>query len=457
MLAVQFRGIVLSVFLLGIVPSGCASRVSHDSFVVQTEPPQIFTAIPVSTVTLEPVIAEPVLLQVPQTKIFVTYPNLDGNRVVEGAGFDADNPVDIPLMGKPVWVVAAALDENSVWYVVLETGQVQAFQVQAGLVTEVQFNKPDLPPGMPPVLVSLDEVPTGILQPVADAAVYTNPLLYKDGFVVHVRQDGYLSIAGREGDIVLPIDVLPDARILSDGADRLMFLSNPSDSYAHGIMGDDLEATAITILDTSVRPAASQEINIAPDDVIEGIAPIWVDMNGDGRREIIVTQSNAIEGSRIVVYREDGSVLAEGASIGQGFRWIHQVAVGQFVAGGSLEIATVRTPHIGGVVEIYTLEGDQLVVVDSLSGYSSHRIGSRNLDSALAGDFDGDGMIELVVPDQAQTVLYGVQFSGEHLDPVWNVALGGRLNTNLAGVELADGRLALGAGTEDHLLRIWIP
>jgi hypothetical protein len=457
MLAVQLRGFVFCVLFLGLATSGCAPRASHESLVVQTEPPPIHTAIPVSTVTPEPVIVEPALLQVPQTKISLTYPNLDGNRVVEGAGFHPDSPVDIPLMGKPLWVAAAAMAENSVWYVALETGQVQAFQVQEGVVSEVQANVPNLPPSMPPVLVSLDEVQTGILQPVEDAAVYTNPLLDEDGRVVHVRQDGSLSIAGSEGVEVLPIDVLPDARIVSNGADRLMVLSRPSDKYPHTIMGDAFEATGITIIDTLEKPFVIEEIIIKPDDVIEGLAPIWVDMNGDGHREIVVTQSNAIEGSRIVVYSEDGSVLAQGAPVGQGFRWIHQVAVGQFIESGSLEIATVRTPHIGGVVEIYSLEGDQLVVVDSLSGYSSHRIGSRNLDGALAGDFNGDDVIELVVPDQTQTNLHGIQFSEDGLTSIWNVPLGGRLSTNLVGLELADGRLALGAGTENQILRIWIP
>jgi len=452
--AIHLRGFLFGVILLGLMISGCAPSLTTEPVIFETEPVKSVTEMPALTMTITSEIVDSVPLQVSQAEIFLTYPNLNGNRIVEGAGFQADNPVEIPLMGKPVWVVAAALDESSIWYVALETGQIQAFQIQAGVVTEVK-SPSALPPGMPPVLVSLDDVPTGILQPEADAAIYTNPLLLQDGRVVFLRQDGSLSIIGPEGVDVFPIDVLPDARILSAGDGRLMVLSSPSDKYPHAIMGDALEATGITIIDTAVDPVAVQEIKVATGDVIEGLSPIWTDMDGDGQREIIVTQSNAESGSRIVVYGADGNVLAQGDPIGEGFRWIHQVAVGQFIEGGVLEIAAVRTPHIGGVVQIYALDGNRLVVVDSLSGFSSHRIGSRNLDGALAGDFNGDGLVELVVPDQVQTNLHGIQFTQEGLISVWNVLLESRLSTNLVSFKMADGSLVLGAGTEDNLLIIW--
>jgi hypothetical protein len=32
--------------------------------------------------------------------------------------------------------------------------------------------------------------------------------------------------------------------------------------------------------------------------VVEGVSPIWADLNGDGQREIIVTQSDAEQGRR---------------------------------------------------------------------------------------------------------------------------------------------------------------
>ncbi len=90
-------------------------------------------------------------------------------------------------------------------------------------------------------------------------------------------------------------------------------------------------------------------------------------------------------------------------------------------------------------------------------GYSSHEIGSRNLDRALAGDLDGDGRIELLVPDQAQESLGAIRRTNEGAETAWSIPLDGRLSTNLAAVTLPDGILALGVGLEEGLLRLWLP
>ncbi|GAI31072.1 unnamed protein product, partial [marine sediment metagenome] len=39
----------------------------------------------------------------------------------------------------------------------------------------------------------------------------------------------------------------------------------------------------------------------------------------------------------------------------------------------------------------------------------------------------------------------------------WSVPLGGRLRTNLAAITLPNGTLAIGAGREGKVLRIWLP
>ena len=92
-----------------------------------------------------------------------------------------------------------------------------------------------------------------------------------------------------------------------------------------------------------------------------------------------------------------------------------------------------------------------------LGGYSSHQIGSRNLDSALVADLNGDGHIEVIVPDQSQTTLEGIQMIDNGLEVVWEAPIGGKLNTNLAAVPLPNGQLALGVGHEGNYLRIWLP
>jgi hypothetical protein len=117
----------------------------------------------------------------------------------------------------------------------------------------------------------------------------------------------------------------------------------------------------------------------------------------------------------------------------------------------------VLTPHIGGVVEFYRLAGNRLEIVAQVPGYTSHVIGSRNLDTAVAGDFDGDGRIELLVPNQARTSLGAIRRKPGGAEVAWTIPVGGRVMTNLATVVFPDDALAVGVGHEGNMLRLWLP
>ena len=448
---------LLAIILVLVLVISCTPTPKPKSTQDQTPTP-VLTAIASPDFSLElptPTTVD-ILVQEAESLIALTHQRLDGNRLLVGSGAMPTEPLDIQLSGKPLWVIAAPVQDNSVWVVVLESGQVQAFQIEDRDVSELTLNVLTLPPGMPPVLQVVGNR-VELISPFPDASEYTNPILLEDGTQVYINVDGKLAVIGVDDTYTLGVDALPDARILSDGSGRLLFLSAPTERYPHGVLGDPLEATTITLVDTKADSHEIRKIRIDPGDVIEGIIPIWVDLDGDGEREIIVTQSNADTGARIVVYREDGSLFASGEPIGQGFRWMHQLAIGQFIEGGTQEIAVIRTPHIGGVIELYGLEGDRLEIKTVLSGFSSHQIGSRNLDSALAGDFNGDGKIEIVVPGQSQTTLAGIQSIDDDWQIVWRAPLGGQLSTNLAAVTLSNDRLALGVGTSNDILRVWNP
>jgi hypothetical protein len=190
---------------------------------------------------------------------------------------------------------------------------------------------------------------------------------------------------------------------------------------------------------------------------MESIAPIWADFNGDGTREIAVTRSNAQQGAQLILLNESGQLLATGPAIGSGNRWRHQLAIAPFAPDGTLELVEVRTPHIGGPTNFYQWQGETLAIVTEARGYTSHTIGSRNLDMAVAGRFDRSGNVTLILPTQSRDGLGGIQHKAAGAELVWSLLLNGRLATNIAAITLPNGELALGVGQDNATLRIWQP
>jgi hypothetical protein len=75
----------------------------------------------------------------------------------------------------------------------------------------------------------------------------------------------------------------------------------------------------------------------------------------------------------------------------------------------------------------------------------------------VAGDFDGDEKLEVLLTIQARTELGALQRTAEGAGVACVVPVGGVVATNLAAVTLPDGRLAVGVGREDGILRVWGP
>ncbi len=390
--------------------------------------------------------------------IAYTYQNADGNRYLPAIKTTLTTPpVDMQLEETPVWVVGGVVNGSAVWVVALADGRVFAVQVGAG-TTGMAIQLGQVAPGQPIAAVfSGDGLPT-LLTAGDDLSPLSHPVQLHDDRRVYVAENGDL-VLWRESETLdratdnLPLDARP---VINAEGIIASYTQATAQRYVHGIMGDDIEAAALTLynpLEDTLIPVA--QVVLPGDDVFEGISPFWADLNDDGQQEIVTTVSNQADGAWLRVYNADGSIFAESEPIGQGFRWRHQLAAAPFGINGETQLSDVRTPHIGGMPEFFTLNGDALTVNNAQLGYTSHIINSRNLDMGLAGDFDGDNRPELVITTQDGTTIVALENTLAGVQPAWERPLAGTLTSNLAAVTLADGRAALAAGTDANTLRVW--
>lgn len=226
--------------------------------------------------------------------------------------------------------------------------------------------------------------------------------------------------------------------------------AEPTDRYAHGVLGDRIEWAALEVEDAEGRRA----IYRIPDaSVFEDIAPRLADIDGDGEREAWVVRADATDGARLEAFVVLAGKLVRryaGPAIGTGFRWLNPVGVGDFDGDGAAEAAYVETPHIGGVLTILKPVGDKLEIVARKGAYSTHKIGSKRLDLAAIQDLDGDGSAEIVLPSQVHDRLVVVGMTDGKLVERWRSLpisrIGGGLTlTSDGGDWIADYETPAGA------------
>ncbi len=256
-----------------------------------------------------------------------------------------------------------------------------------------------------------------------------------------ITDNGELHIISENRTTVLDINALPDSQILENDNGKLLVLSDPSDKYTHGISGDKLEPTSVTLISLTDEPSVISSFSVPEDWVIESIRPIWCDWDGDGELDIVLTLSNAMFGAKLALYDESGNLLAESGPIGTGFRWRHALDIAAFGEDGELLLVDIITPHIGGIVTFYSWdkENNSLTTVASLSGYSTHDIGSRAMGMFALLPNEPNNQISLIVPSQSKTELAALRFVSGSIQKEWRLPLGGTLTGNIELVEFESG------------------
>ncbi len=428
-------------------------------FVMQSRYLLLLTLLCLSA-TLSPAQEDGTLLD----RYFYTYHNPAGNRMVRGSGgFPDVQTIDAPLGGIPAWAVGYAM-ETAIWHVVMRNGDLQVVEARPDGIAQTLAYEKGWFAGAPPPVVGVSMVEgTYVLRGDETVSPLSHPLPVNDFEVLYIDRSGNLAL-GREGGIVtsLPVGAAPDARLVMNRVGQVALYANASDRrYVHGIMGDNLEAATLLVLEVrDSQIGILARVDLPGEQVFEGIAPFWADVDGDGGQDLVTTVADGALGARLRAYLWDGKRIrqqVDGAAIGRGQRWRHQLAAGTFGPAGEIEIVDVLTPHIGGRLQFSRFVGDALQVVAEYDGLTSHLIGSRNLDQAAAGDFNGDGQPEVLVMDESRTQVISVQHEKAGAREIWRLAAGAEITSNFVPVELLDGGLALALGSADGRLRIWMP
>lgn len=397
-------------------------------------------------------------------RYFYTFHNPTGNHIVRGSGTFPDvDIIDVQLQGTPAWAVAYAM-ETAIWHIVMDNGDLEVVEVQPnGIAQSLGFQASWFEGAQPPIVgVSMVEG-TYVMRSDETVSPLTHPIPVNDFEVLYVNRNGDV-VLGREEGIVstLPVNAQPDARLVMNKVGQVALYANSTDQrYVHGIMGDNFEGATLLVLeikDSQIGVLA--RIDLPGEDVYEGIAPFWADIDGDGTEDLVTTVSNGTFGAKLRAYMWDGRQIkqeVDGPAIGMGNRWRHQLTAGAFGPNGEIEVVDVLTPHIGGTIEYFRLDGSSLTLSANSDNVTTHVIGSRNLDQTAAGDFNGDGQLEVVVMNTGRNAIIGVQRTENGAEQIWQLDAGAEIVTNFAPVELLDNQLGLAVGTKDGRLRIWMP
>ncbi len=211
---------------------------------------------------------------------------------------------------------------------------------------------------------------------------------------------------------------LPDSQAVAGSKDiARVWLGSPTRRYPHGALGSPVHAGSVHVLTRSPRGDSLEVgLSLPVHRVFEDRIPRLVDLDGDGRDEIVLVEADALRGASLVVLglavRDGEPSLVErarGPHAGSTFRWLNPVGFADFDGDGRLDVASVTTPHIGGVLTLHHLQPPALVPFARALDVSNHRMGA--LEQQLAVIVQQPGLRPtIIVPDMARRALHALRW-----------------------------------------------
>ncbi len=227
--------------------------------------------------------------------------------------------------------------------------------------------------------------------------------------------------------LVLPVQAakrLPDSQVARGSKDIVWaWLGTPTMRYPHKALGASAHAGSLHVLLNASAGKFQEIVHELPfNRVFEDRIPRLVDLDGDGRDEIVLIESDTLRGSATVVYglqiakaanganKKNSLVeLARSAQTGSTFRWLNPVGVADFDGDGKLDVASVITPHVGGLLTLYRYAPPKLEPFAQAMDTSNHRMGDLEQEVAVIVEQRGFRPT-IIVPDMQLKALHALRW-----------------------------------------------
>ena len=191
-------------------------------------------------------------------------------------------------------------------------------------------------------------------------------------------------------------------------------------AYGHEVLGKTPEWDEMSVFygPEGQGKADGQQIGstvFQTNHVFEDIAPRLVDIDGDGRLEAVVVQSNFSKGARLAIYKfkPEPKLLAATPYIGTSYRWLAPVGVADFNGDGDMDVAYVDRPHLAKTLRVWTYRNGSLSEIANLRGVTNHKIGEAFITSYIR---TCNGRAEMILTDGARKNIVSIFFEQDRLN-----------------------------------------
>jgi len=168
--------------------------------------------------------------------------------------------------------------------------------------------------------------------------------------------------------------------------------AGPTTRYAHGVLGDAVEWGTLELVVEDWASTTTLRIILPEDRVFEDVAPRLADVDGDGKPEVVVVETQVDTGAQLAIYDETGKI-ASTPHIGRPNRWLSPVGVADLDGDGFVELAYIDRPHLAKALRIWRYRNGALEHVADQLGLTNHRIGERDIGGGVRSC---DGVVEMI-------------------------------------------------------------